>query len=142
MRAAHDRHLTEDEVVELVDPSGQRLPRTRATHAEVCESCRRRVAGLRHVMLEAGDVQVPEPSPLFWKHLTDRIAQGVVNDGGESSRPSWMDRWRASHLATAITTASVVLAAVCRRITCSPGVRQLGGRVRRTRRRRWRRCGR
>ena len=112
MRVAHDRHLTEDEAVELVDPSGQRLPRARATHAEVCESCRRRVAGLRDVMLEAGDVHVPEPSPLFWKHLTDRIAQAVVNDRDASSRPSWMDRWRASHLATAITTASVVLAAV------------------------------
>jgi hypothetical protein len=46
-------------------------------HVEICDRCRREVTALAHVVGELRAVEMPEPSPLFWDHLSRRIGERV-----------------------------------------------------------------
>ncbi|HXD74931.1 MAG TPA: hypothetical protein VN628_14380, partial [Vicinamibacterales bacterium] len=51
----------------------------------------RELAGLRAMMSEAAiDSDVPEPSPLFWNHLSSRVHDAVADEGG---RPAFWFGW-------------------------------------------------
>ena len=65
------RHLTADELVSALDL----LPDARvARHLESCATCRAALADLEDMQLRArGAADVPEPSPLFWEHLSARV---------------------------------------------------------------------
>jgi hypothetical protein len=83
-------HLRSDELVDLAE--GTRAEST-APHLLGCEPCRRELADLRSTMAAATDVEVPEPSPLFWDHLSERVREAIAADGvpgGAWWRPS---RW-------------------------------------------------
>ena len=69
------RHLSNDEIIESAEGrmSG-------ASHLAACGSCRARVDDLRRVLQVASQVSVPEPSPLFWDHLSERIRAGVAEE--------------------------------------------------------------
>jgi hypothetical protein len=85
------RHLTEGELLDLAE--GTR-PEPAAGHLASCEACRRQLVDLRSVMTEAAAVDVPEPSPLFWEHLSVRVREAVDVEG----RPSgarWLPSWPA-----------------------------------------------
>jgi hypothetical protein len=82
-------HLTPARLVDLAEG-------TEAEHAvphlAECNACRRAVAELRATMAGVADVHVPEPSPLFWDHLSARVRDGVE----EQSAPGgirWVERW-------------------------------------------------
>lgn len=76
------RHLSGDELIDLAE--GARALDT-APHLDACESCRDELAGLRAAMSAATEVSVPEPSPLFWDHLSARVRAAVSQEG-------WPDR--------------------------------------------------
>jgi hypothetical protein len=64
-------HLTSDELVDLAE--GTRADHS-APHLERCAACREQLADLRAALLAAAEAgEVPEPSPLFWEHLSSRI---------------------------------------------------------------------
>jgi hypothetical protein len=67
-------HLSPAEFVDFVDGA---LAPARLAHVESCPGCRAQAAALQSVMREAGAVDVPEPSPLFWDHLSARVRRGV-----------------------------------------------------------------
>ena len=67
-------HLTE---VELVDWLDGILTPSRAVHLEACDACRATAARLREAVARAQDVEIPEPSPLFWEHFSQRVHDGV-----------------------------------------------------------------
>jgi hypothetical protein len=77
-------HLTESEIVDLLD--GQLAPE-RLRHAEDCTSCGAQADALAAIVRAARGADVPEPSPLFWEHLSARITTAV----GAGPAPS---RWR------------------------------------------------
>ena len=79
------KHLTEAELVDLVDGA---LAPSRRSHVEACDRCRSAEAELREMLARAGDVEIPEPSPLFWEHFSARVHAGVHD--AETSEPS---RW-------------------------------------------------
>lgn len=81
------RHLTEGELLDLAE--GAR-PEPSAGHLAACEACRRQLTDLRSAMAAAA-VDVPEPSPLFWEHLSLRVREAVEADGGPSA--GWLLRW-------------------------------------------------
>jgi hypothetical protein len=99
-------HLTAAELVDLLD--GQLAP-DRARHAESCEMCRAQIDGLRATLLRSAEATVPEPSPLFWDHLSARVREHIAADAPADRRArfSWIraHRW----LMVAGGTAAMVL---------------------------------
>jgi hypothetical protein len=99
-------HLTPEELLDLAE--GTR-PLTSAPHLTTCETCRHQLDELRDVMATV-HVDVPEPSPLFWEHLSTRVRDAVAAEavparwGFGFGRLSWS-------LAAAMSVAVVVIAA-------------------------------
>jgi hypothetical protein len=74
---------------ELVDVAEGAIDGDRAAHVSQCSVCAAAAADLRaalHGAQSARD-EVPEPSPLFWDHLSSRVQQALVNDS--PPRSSW-----------------------------------------------------
>lgn len=83
-------HLTSDELIDAMDGLLDASPRQ---HLNRCDECKRELAELCSVLREAREVSVPEPSPLFWQHFSERVRAAVdaeVLPAGEWAR--WL-RW-------------------------------------------------
>lgn len=78
-------HLKAEELVDLAD--GTR-PESSAPHLAACGACRQQLADARTMMTAAADVAVPEPSPLFWDHLSNRVRLAVAAE--PEPRRSWI----------------------------------------------------
>lgn len=71
-------HLSRDELLDAVE-SGRDVPA--GHHAASCPACQAEIASLRAVLDDARAVDVPEPSPLFWAHLSARVRDAVAAEG-------------------------------------------------------------
>lgn len=111
-------HLSPSEFVDLADGT---LGSARAAHADTCDRCRARAAGMRDTLrMAAADDAVPEPSPLFWEHLSARVRQGIDT----APRRSAFDfSWRGVQPKSAWLAFAVVLIAAAIVI---PGLRHAG----------------
>ena len=72
------RHLKDEEFLDIAE--GTR-PESSAPHLDGCDSCRAQLHDLRAMMSAAQEVDVPEPSPLFWDHLSSRVNEAVAAEG-------------------------------------------------------------
>ena len=110
------RHLSDDEFVDLLDDA---LPPARRAHLQNCVACRAQASAMDAVLARAVEsrggvthgaeknaADVPEPSPLFWDHLSARIRDAVARP----ATPTWRDRVRWPATAWAAGLASVALA--------------------------------
>lgn len=94
-------HLTPEE---LIDSRERQLPAARQAHADACVVCRAELARLDDVLREVAAVDVPEPSPLFWDHLSARIRDRVADEptpAPASENPlgrliDWLTGWSAA----------------------------------------------
>jgi hypothetical protein len=68
-------HLTSEELVDIAE--GTRSEAS-APHLTGCDPCRAQLTDLRAMMSAAADVDVPEPSPLFWDHLSSRVSAAIA----------------------------------------------------------------
>jgi hypothetical protein len=103
-------HLRSDELVDLAEAT---RAESAAPHLVTCESCRRQLADLRAAMAAAAQIDVPEPSPLFWDHLSERVREAVAADGaphGAWWRPSTWPRLAMPAAGAAL--AAIMLAAL------------------------------
>ena len=102
------RHLTPAQLVDLIEGV---LPAERAAHVGACARCRQQADELRAVMCEAREVDVPEPSPLFWDHLSQRVrdACGAEPEVGSSG---WVPSGSLSRGALAVITVTVIVAVI------------------------------
>src|SRR4051794_29807445 len=73
-------HLNAEELVDIAE--GTR-GESAAPHLAGCEPCRAQLRELRAMMATARDVDVPEPSPLFWDHLSARISDAIAAAPGQ-----------------------------------------------------------
>jgi hypothetical protein len=110
------RHLTDhlDEAA-LLDVAEGVQSEHAAAHLAGCERCRAQVEELRSAMDITEDVTVPEPSPLFWDHLSARVAEAVADErAGEAAAASigWAARLRGWQVLTAAAVAAAVVLAV------------------------------
>lgn len=96
-------HLTDVEVVDWLDGT---LPPARAAHLETCDACRTKATHLREAAARADAVEMPEPSPLFWEHFSQRVHEGVRDAAAE--RPSGWLGW-AQNATLRWATAGAVL---------------------------------
>jgi hypothetical protein len=71
-------HLRPDELVDLAESTRDD---SEAPHLRSCELCRGKLAELRTTMSIAAEVDVPEPSPLFWEHLSSRVRDAAAAEG-------------------------------------------------------------
>ena len=85
-----------------------------AAHLAGCERCRAQVEELRSAMHLAEDGTVPEPSPLFWDHLSARVAEAVAEErpGEAAVSIDWAARLRNWRAVTAVAVAAAVILAV------------------------------
>jgi hypothetical protein len=98
-----NRHLKDAELAELLDGMGASLHRE---HLDRCSACRSRVDVLRATLQDLQHVKatdVPEPSPLFWDHFSQRVRDAIAEAPGPRRR-TWMG-------ALAPAAAAVVLGA-------------------------------
>jgi len=82
-------HLTPEQFVDVADGVLAETGREVPPHLATCVECREQLAGMRAMMTEAADVELPEPSPLFWDQLSARVRAAVAE---EPSPRSWRDR--------------------------------------------------
>lgn len=83
------KHLNPEEFVDFLDGT---LAAERSRHVGACAACRRQADDLRAMAIDARIVEVPEPSPLFWEHLSARVSLAVAEPVTPAS--SWRT-WRA-----------------------------------------------
>jgi len=70
-------HLNTDQLVDLAEGT---QPEASAPHLAACASCRAQVRELRAMMSATQELDVPEPSPLFWDHLSSNVRDAVAAD--------------------------------------------------------------
>jgi hypothetical protein len=105
------RHLSPDQLIDLAEgaPAASSAP-----HLESCETCRRQLSEMRATMTAASEVVVPEPSPLFWDHFSERVRQAVALEGAPRRRSRW-EQWLRPRLVlpvSAAALAAVIIAVV------------------------------
>jgi hypothetical protein len=68
------RHLDRDRKLALIESAGE----PDDLHLRTCARCRAEVENGRAVLGDARLIEVPEPSPLFWDHLSARVSEQVA----------------------------------------------------------------
>ena len=113
------RHLSPDQLLDVAEGTrtGREFP-----HLESCPICARQVADLRSALAAASDVQVPEPSPLFWDHLSARIRTAVA-DSDPPARSMWLGGawWRLAAAAAVLGAILLVVWPASPRISVRVG---------------------
>jgi hypothetical protein len=79
-------HLSESEFVDLAENESA-LDAGCAAHVETCASCREQLDALRAMLRETATVEVPDPSPRFWEHMSNRVRAGVAAE--PTPLPGW-----------------------------------------------------
>jgi hypothetical protein len=95
-------HLSPEEFVDAAE--GTR-PESSLPHLAECDRCRRELADLRRTMAVAVDVDVPEPSPLFWDSLSARIGERI---DGLADR-SWWQAWIRPRVLVPLSAAALLV---------------------------------
>lgn len=115
------RHLTADELVDLVE--GVALE-SDVPHLATCATCRQQLAELRATMAMASDARVPEPSPLFWDHLSSRVREAVAAEG--AAHASWWRRlasWPGVMAPMSVGAAAILVSAIVLKTMSMPSNR-------------------
>ena len=107
---------------QLLDVAESQARPDEAAHVAQCAVCRDQVAELRHLLEAASADQVPEPSPLFWDHLSARVGRAVREEAEAGARrASWAWRWLpAPALAAAALLAAFVFMPAPAPVTDAP----------------------
>ena len=96
-------HLTPEQMLDIAE--GTR-PSAEFPHVSTCAACAAHVETISRTIALAAEVDVPEPSPLFWDHLSERIRDRVAQEATPGAF-----RWRtfASLWRVALTAAAAAL---------------------------------
>ena len=100
-------HLSPQEFIDAVDGA---LASDRAEHLEGCDACRGEVVALQTAVRDAvSGADLPEPSPLFWNHFSERVRAATRVEPLPAGRHGWFTGWRAV-LAMGTMAAAVAVA--------------------------------
>jgi hypothetical protein len=104
-------HLTPEQLIDIVE--GTRSENAEP-HLRSCEICRHQIGALRAAMSSAAQVDVSEPSPLFWDHFSQRVRAAVDAEGAPARGGIWgmrgLLRWSWSTVAIGGVVAALALA--------------------------------
>jgi hypothetical protein len=107
-------HLSQDDLIDIAEGATSEAARP---HLAACARCREQLAVLRATMDAVRSVDVPEPSPLFWDHLSARVRKAVEAEPPPAS--GWW-AWRFA-LPAAALAAVVLTLAISLRGPVAPG---------------------
>jgi hypothetical protein len=115
-------HLTPDELIDALDGT---VAASAAAHLSACDRCQRELSQLTAAWLEVRQVPTPEPSPLFWDHLSARVRTAVDHDQSPAREwtRSWL-RWSVWAPVTALVFIAFLLGVVISRAPNTVGVEQ------------------
>ena len=102
-------HLRHEEFVDALEDS---LDPERQAHLDGCVECQASIAQLAETLQAARSVDLPEPSPLFWDHFSDRVRQTTALE--PAATPWWRPQGWLRPVAVAAVVAAAVLVAVYR----------------------------
>lgn len=114
-------HLTSQEFVDALD--GTLAPKP-AGHLSHCEACRAEVDEMRALVTGTGlgaAREVPEPSPLFWAHFSDRVAR-ATSELVPGRAPWWERVWKPAIGVAAAAAATMMVITLHRAPQTSPVV--------------------
>lgn len=97
------KHLTSAQLIDVVERTAR--PGELA-HVSACDSCRSRAEELRASMALAettGAADVPEPSPLFWDHLSARVKDAISSEPERTPSSFLLGDWRFRFAAAGLT---------------------------------------
>jgi anti-sigma-K factor RskA len=98
------RHLSPEQLTAALE--GFSTPAD-TDHLHACDACRGALAELETALRQVKSAAVvPEPSPLFWDHLSDRVREATRADGSGERASWWHGAWRP------LTAAGAVMAVV------------------------------
>lgn len=107
-------HLSREQ---LVDALERPLSADRRTHLAGCAACASDLARMRAIVADVAAARhVPEPSPLFWDHLSARVRDAVNAEPVTST--GWSGYWRP--LATIAGVLALVVMVVVLRPSRTP----------------------
>ena len=112
------RHLSSDELVDLAEGTSSE---SSSRHVESCEACRRQLADMRAMLSAAAEVDVPDPSPLFWDHFSERVRRAVAVEGAPR-RASWWERWSWPRIVVPLSAAAFAAVIIAAVLGTRPGV--------------------
>jgi hypothetical protein len=98
-------HLTPDQFSDCAEGVETESARS---HWLSCSACRTQVEVLRATVTAARDVDVPEPSPLFWDHFSARVHEAVEAEASRSAKRTL--RWVPGKFVWAGSAALILLA--------------------------------
>jgi len=101
------KHLDDEQLIAVLEGTADERA---ASHLRSCAACTAQMADLRATLDAVQRLEVPEPSPLFWDQLSDRVHEAVAAE--ERRRPgsglwTW---WTLAPFAAA--AAAVIVAAL------------------------------
>jgi anti-sigma-K factor RskA len=103
-------HLRHEDFVDALENT---LDAARQKHVETCGECQAAIAKLRETLQDAKSVELPEPSPLFWDHFSDRVREATEHV--PASTPWWQPQgWLRPVAIVATAAAAIALAIVLR----------------------------
>jgi hypothetical protein len=106
------RHLSRDQILSAVEGHGEQ-----AAHLDDCRACRTRVEELRQVLALVATPAtngVPEPSPLFWNHLSERVREAVAAEPAPQPARPYFNIGTAASLAAALAIIVIGVAVTMR----------------------------
>jgi hypothetical protein len=105
-------HLSPEELLDIAEGA-----RPEHTHLSACAACRDDVIEMRALMGAVAAADMPEPSPLFWDHLSSRVRDAVAVEAPplrtRGDRWGWVFNvwsWRLAAPITAFAAAALVVA--------------------------------
>lgn len=78
------KHLSKREIAMAIEGSS-----SHEAHLASCDACRRRVEELRGLLAVVREVEVPEPSPLFWTGFSNRVREAVAAEPRSTLSGGW-----------------------------------------------------
>ena len=112
-------HLTPEQILDISD--GTR-PAAEFPHLSSCTACAARAEEIARTIALAAEVDVPEPSPLFWDHLSDRIRHRVAQAAAPEASwwPIFASPWRAVLASAAAVVLVLAVGMAVRRPVSAP----------------------
>jgi anti-sigma-K factor RskA len=105
------KHLTPREVVDALDGT---LALARQAHLDTCGTCARAVDALRSTQGDVADGgEIPEPSPLFWTHFSERVREATRETPIERA-PWWSRFWQPVVAVGAVAAVALMVMTVSR----------------------------
>jgi hypothetical protein len=110
------QHLSPQELVDAADGA---LAAARLDHLDACGACREEFAALRELMSDVDlAADVPEPSPLFWDHFSQRV-RSATGPRVPVADLAWWQSWRTLSLGALLSAAVMLIALQVRQVPAS-----------------------